>query len=231
MAKFPEIYKSKKWEIARNTVILRDKGLCVECSKKGIIRAFKEVHHIEWLNDKNKDDWNITYNPKNLMCLCRDCHFEVHGNSGNLDKFATPIYDYCKTYIVWGSPASGKTTYVKDNMCSKDIVVDLDYIMSALSISEIKNSNKNTLPFALDVVQLLYKMIGNKVYPFQCAWIITTMPNKSKRETLAKELSAELIHINTDKQTCLDRAYNDIMRNDKIIQKKIINKYFNELEI
>ena len=40
-----------------------------------------------------------------------------------------------KITLVWGSPASGKTTYVKNNMKLGDMIIDLDYIKQSISIN------------------------------------------------------------------------------------------------
>jgi len=90
MAQYPEVYKDKRWKPARKTVITRSNGLCERCKLKGKIKAGKIVHHKIWLNDDNKSDWNIAYNPKNLEYVCNDCHEDIHDRSTGLQKFLIP---------------------------------------------------------------------------------------------------------------------------------------------
>lgn len=90
MAKYPEIYKTSEWKAARSYVITRSNGLCELCKKKGKIIPGKIVHHIKWLTDENKHDWNIAYNPNNLEYICNDCHEEEHDRSIGLQKFLSP---------------------------------------------------------------------------------------------------------------------------------------------
>lgn len=72
-------YKSTAWEKARGQAWSRDKGLCQECLKKGIIKEGDTVHHINPITVDNIKDESITLNLDNLETVCRDCHAKVHG--------------------------------------------------------------------------------------------------------------------------------------------------------
>lgn len=52
---------------------MRDNYLCVKCNEPA-----EEVHHITHLTPSNINDITITLNPNNLICLCRQCHFNEH---------------------------------------------------------------------------------------------------------------------------------------------------------
>lgn len=90
MARHSEIYKDAEWERVRQFVIVRANGLCERCKRKGITKPGKIVHHSKWLTDKNKDDWDIAFNPVNLEYVCNDCHEDEHDRSIGLQKFLTP---------------------------------------------------------------------------------------------------------------------------------------------
>ncbi|MHC1720846.1 MAG: HNH endonuclease signature motif containing protein [Clostridiaceae bacterium] len=90
MARHPEIYATTQWEKARCYVIMRAYGLCERCLKDGAINPGKIVHHIVWLTYNNKHDWNIAYNPDNLIYLCNSCHEEIHKRTSGLNKFINP---------------------------------------------------------------------------------------------------------------------------------------------
>ena len=66
-------YNSKEWAKTRETILMRDKYLCVICGNPA-----EEVHHIKHLSPANIGDVSVTMNPSNLQSLCRDCHFEQH---------------------------------------------------------------------------------------------------------------------------------------------------------
>ena len=86
-AKF--FYKSKTWQHVRDNVMKRDRGLCQDCLKKGLIVPAEEVHHIIPLQPENITDPSITLNENNLIALCRDCHRKRHGKEKRyrIDEF------------------------------------------------------------------------------------------------------------------------------------------------
>lgn len=71
-------YKSKAWQHLRDYVMKRDKMLCQDCLKRGLIIPAEEVHHIEPITESNVDNPNITLNENNLISVCRECHKARH---------------------------------------------------------------------------------------------------------------------------------------------------------
>ena len=71
-------YKSRKWQKVRQYVWTRDKGLCQNCLKNGLIKGGDTVHHIIEINPENITNEEISLNPDNLVTLCRDCHAAMH---------------------------------------------------------------------------------------------------------------------------------------------------------
>jgi predicted HNH restriction endonuclease len=47
--------------------------LCADCGKPG-----EEVHHNIFLTPLNINDMDVVYGEKNLVLLCRDCHYTRH---------------------------------------------------------------------------------------------------------------------------------------------------------
>lgn len=90
MARHPEIYQDPQWEVARQECERRADGLCERCRKKNKFVPGKIAHHIIWLTDENKHDWDIAFNPDNLEWLCNDCHEDEHERTTGLQKFLTP---------------------------------------------------------------------------------------------------------------------------------------------
>lgn len=79
MQKFAEkFYKGTAWQRTRAVAWARDKGLCQDCLKKGIIKPAKEVHHIKELTPENIDDASVSLNLDNLISLCKECHADRH---------------------------------------------------------------------------------------------------------------------------------------------------------
>lgn len=235
-------YNSTTWRKCRNAYFNSKFGICELCGKPG-----EEVHHKKFLTAENINDADVTLNWDNLQLLCRSCHNAIHEKSYEMyrakhrpDKGINNglcfdeegnIVENKNVFVVWGSPASGKTKYVKEHKGKYDLIVDLDLIIRAIGMMESNEVTGDYLPFALDVRNLLYDLIEERKYYFEKAWIIATLPKKKERTELKERLKAELIHIDTDMETCLMYAKYDDNRKNKQLQYEIIKKYFNKLEL
>ena len=71
--KLNKFYKSKPWRSVREVALKRDKYLCQDCG-----RPAEHVHHIEHLNEVNVNDYDVSLNLENLVCLCHRCHDKRH---------------------------------------------------------------------------------------------------------------------------------------------------------
>lgn len=236
-----KFYRSKAWRSCRQMYYHSQNGICELCGAPG-----EEVHHKTALTPLNITDLNITLGWDNLQLLCKTCHCAIHEKSYAMyrKKHRTNnglanglcfdeegnVVESKNVFIVWGAPASGKTTYVKEQKGKYDLVIDLDAIMCALSLGEGKNFSEDALPFALDLRDYMYQMIQERRHYFEKVWIIAMLPKKQEREDLAKRLKGELIHIDTSKEECKQRARKDIQRKNKELQNKIIDKFFEDFE-
>ena len=70
-----QFYHSREWERVRTYILIRDKYKCRKCGRADVQL---EVHHIKHLTPDNINDASVTLNDKNLITLCRDCHFAEH---------------------------------------------------------------------------------------------------------------------------------------------------------
>ena len=82
-------YNSTEWKKVRETVLMRDRYLCVKCGKPA-----EEVHHIIHLSPKNIGDVTVTLNMDNLISLCKDCHFEEHRGEHSKGREVNESYPY-----------------------------------------------------------------------------------------------------------------------------------------
>lgn len=74
------VYKSKRWQNIRQTVIARDKDICYFCGK--LILKRRTIHHLQELNEDNWQDEEIAYNLDNLVECHDDCHNWHHARFG-----------------------------------------------------------------------------------------------------------------------------------------------------
>jgi predicted kinase len=230
-------YNSKAWQTCRKSYISNrvsiDGGVCEKCH----IHLGYIVHHKKYITAFNINDSNITLNHQNLEYLCHECHNKVH-EVGKKKERETILHNGCyfdesgnltpqKRIIVYGAPASGKTTYVKENMEKGDMVVDLDYIKQAISFTLKDQETNNLLPNAIQIRNSIYNLIENGDVDSKRIWIIAGLPKKTERDALAKRLKAKLLHIDVGLITCKEQAHNDFKRN---MPDWIIEKYFEEFE-
>lgn len=204
-----EFYKSKEWEAFRKVIInehTKDDGFvyCEWCGKPILKKYDLILDHIEELNDLNVNDANVSLNPKNVRCLHFKCHNERHERFG----FNKTNYNFKKkVYIVYGSPCSGKTTWVKEVATEKDLIVDLDNIWQMVSVNERYTKPDALRSVVFDVRDKLYDIIKYRNGKWHNAYIITGGQLKGDRDRLKTRVGADdLIFIDTPQDECLKRV-------------------------
>lgn len=236
-------YNSKAWKRCRDGYLAKrvgeDGGLCEECHE----RPGEELHHIKELRLDNVGNADITLNHDNLMWLCKDCHFTKHKEAAfkQLSKRRRILKDGVwfdlegqphrqNTYVVYGPPASGKTTYVQEHRETGDLVVDTDLLMQGLSMEERNWQTSNLLNVVLDLRDVLYDCIIRKKVDAKNIWIVGTLPKRQQRNDLIERLHAEPILIMKDRETCKMQAKKDKARKNKILQYALIDKWFEDYQ-
>ena len=117
-------------------------------------------------------------------------------------------------FLVYGSPCAGKTTYVQQVATRNDIIVDLDRIHGAIcSCAQYdKPDATKQVAFALRDVLLTEIRTAGTRRRWQDAYIIGTYPDAIDRDNFVREYGAILVHIDTPREECIKRAYEDIKR-------------------
>lgn len=110
-------------------------------------------------------------------------------------------------YLVYGSPCSGKTTYIKDHKKNGDIVCDVDTLYSAISFNEEHQSEL----YAQEVASMLYKELIKIIRDRQGNWknaYVVSLANTEEQVQRAKgQINAdECIFIDTPYEVCMERA-------------------------
>lgn len=196
-------YTSADWKAFRKVVInerLNERGetICEHCGKP-IIKAYDIIlHHIEALTDENVDDVSISLNPQNIMIVHHKCHNRIHGKLNN---------NYQNIYLVYGSPLSGKSGYVHDNAEYGDIILDIDDIWQMVSGCDRYVKPKRLTSNVFGIRDEMLRQIKMRVGYWQNAYIVGGYPLISERERLCKTLGAKEIFIDTPKDECIRRLY------------------------
>lgn len=235
-------YSSQAWKRCRKAYIagrvMKDGGICESCHES----PGEELHHIRELTVSNIGDPEVTLNHENLLWLCKDCHFKAHRElimkglnrkkAGKQVNEAGYYFDengeiaQAKVFIVYGSPASGKTTYVREHMRDGDLVIDLDLIKRAISMRDGGDAPDNLLNVAIVMREAAYEMIAAGDVDSRTVWVVATLPERAERMALAERLGAELVYIDATYAECVARAKADQERLDVVGRLYAIDRWW-----
>lgn len=209
-------YKSTQWENLLEQLKLErvnedGKLICEHCGKP-IVKKYDCIgHHKIELTDANVNRYDVSLNPDNIALIHHRCHNLIHERfEGNKAK---------RVYIVYGSPCSGKSTWVNDVATKDDIVLDMDKIWECVSVCDKYHKPNRLKSNVFGIRDCLLDQIRTRTGQWRTAYVIGTYPLLMDRVRLSDRLGAELIYIECDKQTCLDRCVNDEW-------KQYVNEWF-----
>ena len=198
-----DFYGSDQWKAFRLVLInerVNSEGfvICAHCGQP-IIKAYDCIaHHNVELTEENYRDYAISMNPDLIELVHHRCHNIHHDRFGNKQQR--------QVFLVYGSPLSGKTSYVADVMNEGDLVIDIDSIWQCVSGCDryIKPARLKSVVFGvrdnlLDAVQYRRGRWLN-------AYVIGGYPFKRDRERLVDRLGAREIFIDTSREECMIRA-------------------------
>lgn len=198
----------------------KDDGiLYCQHSGKPLLNSYDIVaHHIQPLTMQNVNDYSISMNPNNILLVSQTAHNEIHARFG-----------YCtqrKVYIVHGAPCSGKTSFVNSIKGNSDLIVDMDNLWEAVTGKRYYKPNavKKSV-FAMR--DALLDTVKTRADNWERCFIIEGLPFKADRERRTAVYGAELIHIDTDRETCLQRLQTDDSRREYMKEwQQYIDDYF-----
>ena len=189
-------YNCDEWQLVREQVLNDADNTCGDCGALA-----EEVHHIIFLTLENVNDYTISLNKKNLIPLCHQCHNKRHGR-----WLPNTKPEEQKVFLIWGSPLSGKTTYVKNHMLKGDLVLDVDNIWECICNSDKYNKPNRLKANVFNIRDCILDQIKTRTGMWRNAFVIGGYPLKMDRERIADKLGAELIYIDSTKEECLVRS-------------------------
>jgi hypothetical protein len=203
-------YKSKEWVDLMKIIRLKrvdEHGMlmCEHCGKPIVAKYDCIGHHVIELTEENVNNLNVSLNEDNVMLVHHKCHNKIHDRLG---------LSYIKqVYVVYGSPLSGKSTFVKESMNYGDIVIDIDNIWQCISACDRYIKPNRLKSNVFDIRNLLIDSICMRKGNWLNAYVIGGYPLISERERLIKRLGAREIFVDTPKEECIVRLLNDSSRN------------------
>ena len=198
-------YTSKKWRNFVNALRLErldDSGqlICEHCGKP-IIKAYDCIgHHKIELTNENINDYTISLNPVNVELIHHKCHNIIHQRFEGFKR---------RVYLVYGSPCSGKSTYVNTVANTDDLILDVDKIWECLSTTDKYHKPNRIKANVFGVRDCIIDQIRTRTGNWRNAYIIGGYPLKSDRDRLCDMLNALPIFIDEPKDICLERAVNE----------------------
>lgn len=223
-----QFYNSQEWRTFRQMLIAErtnkaDGILYCEHSGKPLLNSFDIVaHHIKPLTMQNVNDYSVSLNPSNIMLVSQQAHNELHSRFGYKTQR--------KVYIVHGAPCSGKTSFANDTKGNSDLIVDIDNIWQALTGKRYYKPNA-LKPNVFAVRDALLETVRTRAGSWERCFIVEGLPLKAERERRREMFGAELIHIDTDEDTCLQRLYADEDRREYAAEwERYIHEYFSRYQ-
>ncbi|MDD3137547.1 MAG: HNH endonuclease [Lachnospiraceae bacterium] len=224
MFELESFYTTKQW-VNLVRIIKNDRTnsqgeiICEHCGR-AIVKAYDCIgHHIIYLTKENVNDAMISLNPDNVALVHHRCHNKIHNKLGHQER---------NVYIVWGSPYSGKSSFVKENLQEGDLLVDMDKIWKCISGMESYTKPNRIKSCVFGIHEQLIEMIRVRRGNWINAYVVGGYPFDMERERLQKELGARTIHIDTNKEECIINLKNANDGRDIKEWTEYINTWWNK---
>lgn len=221
MYRLETFYQSKDWinlmTIIKNNRMHDDDLIYCEHCGKPIVKKYDCIgHHTIPLTEDNVNNVEISLNEKLIQLVHHRCHNLIHNKLGYVRK---------EIFLIYGSPLSGKTSYVESVCQSGDLLIDMDNIWQCVSglPRYVKPARLNAVVFG--VRDYLMQCVKYRTGKWDNAYIVGGYPLISERERLCKELGAREIYIEATKEECLMRLEATDDR-DKVEWQKYIDNWW-----
>lgn len=200
---YENFYKSDEWRNLLKQLKLErinEEGLliCPICGKT--ILGTIIGHHKKELTKDNYLDYNISLNPDNIILIHQECHNLIHKRWG---------YQKKQVVLIYGSPCSGKNTYVENIISRNDIVVDIDEIWHMVNKYNGYYEKPNTLKsYVFEIRNAIYDLVKYRKGKWSTCYVIAGVPNSLERQRLIQRLGVDEVKlIEATEEECLNRLH------------------------
>lgn len=110
-------------------------------------------------------------------------------------------------YLVYGSPCSGKSTYIKEHMSDGDIVCDVDLLYEAIGCRKAHDADLWVHETALKLKNTLLDIIRDRDGMWKDVYVVSTANTEEKIKKDKERINAdECIFVDTPYDVCMERA-------------------------
>lgn len=110
-------------------------------------------------------------------------------------------------YLVYGSPCSGKSTYINEHLQRCDLVCDVDHIYSAITMQNPHDAELYTHEVACQLANTLADIIRDRKGNWKNAYVVSIANTAEKLQEAKERVNAdEAVFIDTPYEVCMDRA-------------------------
>ena len=110
-------------------------------------------------------------------------------------------------YLIYGSPCSGKSTYINEHLKRGDLICDVDLIYGAISGQNMHDAELYTHEVACNLTSALKDIIRDRKGGWSNAYVVSIANTKDKLKTEMERIKAdEAIFIDTPYEVCMERA-------------------------
>lgn len=222
-------YHSKDWEAFRELIInerTKEDGLIYdEITGQPILKRYDVIlHHspVE-LTEENVNDRMISLNPDNIKIVSHKTHNQLHERFKKNFNGRLPRRE---VFLIYGSPLSGKTSYLDEIRVKGDLILDIDAIRACISGLEIHEIPKGLTPIVFGIRDYILDAIKVKQGFWDRAYIVGGFPLYAERERIKRMTGAEEIFIDTPKEECLRRLHEDPKGRDIESWERFINEWW-----
>lgn len=134
--------------------------------------------------------------------------------------------------LIYGSPCSGKTTYIKQFMGDNDVVCDVDLIYQSISNRDSHDADLYVHEIALKLREQLLDIIRDRSMEFNDAYVVSIANNYKKLQEDIDRVNADMIvFVDTPYEICWERAIKERKKYFKyFVDEWFSTKEFNERE-
>lgn len=221
---YESFYKSDEWRNLLQQLKLdrlNEEGLLICPICKKTLTGKIIGHHKKELTKENYMDYDISLNPENIILIHQDCHNMIHKRWG---------YQKKEVFLIFGSPCSGKNTYINNIISRNDIVVDIDNIWQMVNPSNSRYEKPDTLKnIVFSIRNNLYDLVKYRQGKWTNCYVVAGVPNSLERQRLVQQLGVDEVHLcEATEEECLARLYASPDGRDVKAWEGFIRKWFEE---